>query len=378
MAVINTDVLVIGGGVIGLSIAREMHKSGAGHITLIEQGVCGREASWAAAGMLSPQAEVTERGVFYDVCSRSRDLYPEFAAGLLSETGVDIELDRTGTLCLAFTDGDVREIRERIACQQSAGLELEHLTAAEVRRAEPFVSPAVGEGLYFAGDWQVDNRKLCEALVRYARTAGIDIRENTRALRIAAASGRVTGVETDTDTITAGLTVLATGAWTSLIQLGDAAFPVNIEPVRGQIVAFKTAKRLFRHVIYSGRGYLVPRSDGRLLAGSTSEAAGFDRSTTSSAMQDLCKMASEIAPAMAGMQPADHWAGLRPKALDALPVIGTLDGFESLFVAAAHYRNGILLAPITARLAAGHLSGESVAAAFSPDRFRLRIARIGN
>lgn len=141
-------ILIIGGGIVGLSIARELHKHGARHITLIDKGLCGEEASWAAGGMLGPQAEADEAGAFFDICSASRDLYPQFAMELLDETGIDIELDRSGTLYLAFTDTDVREIRERYEWQRAAGMNIEHWSADEARRAEPFISPDVREALF--------------------------------------------------------------------------------------------------------------------------------------------------------------------------------------------------------------------------------------
>jgi len=174
--------------------------------------------------------------------------------------------------------------------------------------------------------------------------------------------------------------VLATGAWTSLIKLGDIEMPLNVEPVRGQMIAFQTAKRLFQRVIYSRRGYIVPRMDGRILAGSTSEKAGFDRAVTDSAANGLRKMATEIAPAIAGLAVADRWAGLRPYAMDGLPVIGAISGIDGLFIATAHYRNGILLAPLTAKLVAEGLAGDKDSRyfkTFGPDRFRLRGVGLG-
>ncbi|MEQ1646153.1 MAG: FAD-dependent oxidoreductase, partial [Pyrinomonadaceae bacterium] len=160
----TSEVLIIGGGVIGLSIARELHKLGAKRITIVEKAVCGEESSWAAAGMLGPQAEADAGGSFFDMTLASRDLYPDFAAELEAETGIDVGLDRSGTLYFAFSDEDVRALRERYEWQNKAGLPVELLTADEARRAEPFASPAVREALFFPGDWQVDNRKLLGAL----------------------------------------------------------------------------------------------------------------------------------------------------------------------------------------------------------------------
>lgn len=368
-------ILIIGGGIIGLSIARELHKCGARHITLIEKGLCGEEASWAAGGMLGPQAEADEAGAFFDICSASRDLYPEFAAELLDGTGIDIELDRSGTLYLAFSDEDVREVRERYEWQRAAGMKVEHWPADDARRAEPFISPDVREALFFPDDWQIENRKLLAALRRYADLNGIEIRENMQIERLCVEDGIVTGAETDNEKLAADVTILATGAWTSLIKLGVAEMPFNIEPIRGQVIAFQTAKRLFQRVIYSPRGYIVPRADGRILAGSTTERAGFDKELTETAAGSLREMASEIAPSTYGLTTSDHWSGLRPAAADKMPVVGRLNSVGGLVIATAHYRNGILLAPWTAETVARSVFNHTVSAlpdAFSPDRFRLR------
>ena len=369
----SPEILIVGGGVIGLSIAREMHKRGVGRITLVEKGVCGGESSWAAAGMLGPQAEADEGGAFFDMCSASRDLYPELAAELFDETGIDIELDRSGTLYLAFTDDDVSELHERFRWQRKAGLAVEHLSAEAARRAEPSISPDVRGALFFTNDWQVENRKLLAALKRYAEINGIEIIENAKVERLIVEDGHVIGAETSESRIIAGKTVLATGAWTSLIKLELAEMPFEIVPVRGQIIAFRLADRLFEHVIYSRRGYLVPRKDGRILAGSTSEHTGFDKALTESAANRLREMAGEIAPILAGLEITDQWSGLRPFAEDGLPIIGSINGIDDLFIATAHYRNGILLAPLTAKLAAENLvSGmdSEYFTMFGPGRFK--------
>ncbi len=346
----NPEVLIIGGGVIGLSIARELHMRGVRKITLLEKGRCGEESSWAAAGMLGPQAEADVKDAFFEVCCESRDMYPALAAALLEETGVDIELDRTGTLSLAFTGEDTYELDKRYRWQYEAGLEVELLSAKDILKTEPQVSPAVKSGLYFKNDWQVENRKLLTALGRYAELNGIEIVENTRAERLLVESGRVMGAETDRGAFTADQTALATGAWSALIQIGDAPPPFQIVPVRGQMICLQPAMPLFKHVIYSRRGYIVPRRDGRVLAGSTSEKTGFEKSVTPEAFAFLQTMAGEISPFLGGLAVTDHWSGLRPCAEDGMPILGILDGIDDLFIATAHYRNGILLAPITAKL----------------------------
>lgn len=369
----NPEVLIIGAGVIGLGIARELHLRGVRKITVLEKGACGEESSWAAGGMLGPQAEADETGPFYDLCSRSRDLYPAFADSLLDETGIDIELDRSGTLFAAFTAEDEQHLNERYDRQSKARLIVERLTAEETRRAEPFISPDVRMSLLFRNDWQVENRKMLGALRHYAEINGIEIRENTQVGSLLIDNVRVTGAVTSNGTFDAEKTVLATGAWTSLIKLGDMAMPFAVTPVRGQIICMRTAKRVFERVVYSRRGYIVPRADGRILAGSTTEFTGFTKGVTDEAGADLRNMAFEIAPSMDNLHVIDSWSGLRPMAADGMPVLGSLDGIKDLFFATGHYRNGILLAPLTAKIAADSLIDgrkDKGLNEFSPNRFR--------
>lgn len=377
----NSDVLIVGGGVIGLSIARELHRRGMRNITVLDAGSCGRESSWAAAGMLGPQAEADVSDMFFRFCCESRDLYPAFSDELLSETGIDIELDRAGTLSIAFTNEDVVRLRQRYEWQKAAGLNVELFSATDVRRAEPFISPDVLEGLNFPGDWQVDNRKLCEALRSYCEINGITVSENIPAVQVLFENGRVSGVETKNGSLYAGEVILAAGAWTSQLMPPEANIKVNIEPIRGQMIGLHTAKRLFERVVYSANGYIVPRRNGRILAGSTTEKVGYDDSTTDDAASALFTMACGISPSFVNLEIADRWAGLRPRTADGLPVIGRIEGIDGMYLAAGHYRNGILLAPMTARMAAAELMGADTSAyhqTFNPGRFTLKAVPTGN
>lgn len=352
----NSEILIIGAGVVGLALARSLRKSGAaGQITILERGSAGREASFAAAGMLAPQAETDRTDDFFDFCYQSNKLYPQFAAELLEETGIDIELDRAGTLYLAFSDEDVREINRRYVWQKGAGLAVEYLTGEEIRRSEPFVSPDVREGLFFPNDWQVENRKLLAALQKYAELNAIKIVENAEVKNLIVENGRATGAETETEKFSAGTIILTAGAWTSLVKANRLDLPFKVRPIRGQMLSFQTARRLFRHVLYSPRGYLVPRADGRILAGATVEDVGFDKSVTKAGIDFLLEHALEIAPSLANLEITDKWSGLRPFAADALLVLGVLPEAENLFAATAHYRNGILLAPMTAQTLASKI-----------------------
>ncbi len=366
------ELLIIGSGVIGLAIARQLHKKGVGKITLLERGEIGRESSYAAAGILAPNAEADRIDEFFRFCHDSGGLYPDFARELLEETGIDIELERSGTLYAAFNDADVGEIRRRYEWQKRAGLAVEHLNAETIRKIEPFVSPDVREALFFPNDWQVENRKLLAALRKYADINRIEIIENTEVVRLSKENGKITGAETNNQKIAAETVIIATGAWTSLLKTNDFSMP-SVRPIRGQIIAFQTAKRLFQTVIYSPRGYLVPRLDGRILIGATVEDVGFKKTTTEAGTAFLRGIALEIAPSLVNLNVAEKWAGLRPFAADHLPILGAFPGIENLLIATAHYRNGILLAPKTAEIVADKIADDiesNYLKMFSPRRFQ--------
>jgi glycine oxidase len=368
-------VLIIGGGVIGLSIARQLKKKGVSDITILEKAELGKESSYAAGGMLAPHAETDKFDDFFYFCRESLNLYSDFAEELFSETGVDIELDKEGTLYLAFNEHDVREIRERFEWQKHAGLEVEHLSAIEIHKLEPFASPDVMEGLFFPNDWQVENRKLLLALQKFCELNEIKVIENTEITRLLFEDGKLKGAESGATRFFADTVVLATGAWTSLIKTESFSLP-KVKPIRGQMVAFQTAKRLFSKVIYSPRGYLIPRQDGRIIAGSTTEDVGFDKAVTDLGLDIIREKVLEIAPGLVNLEIKESWAGLRPFATDGFPFLGELA--ENLLIATAHYRNGILLAPITAKIMAEKVVNNRDSRYFEVFRpNRLQVLKIG-
>src|SRR5262249_45665638 len=242
---------------------------------------------------------------------------------------------------------------------------------------EPNLSPEVRCALRFPEDWQVENRKLVEALIAANKKLGATLLSNCDVTSLRIDRNRVVGVETAGGSITARTVLVCAGAWTSAITSPTSAAPIEIEPVRGQMLCFKRNQQIPGHVIYSKRGYLVPRRDGRLLAGSTSERVGFDKRVTDEGVNSIKSMAFEIAPNLATLPIIDSWAGLRPRAADDLPVLGADENVEGLFYATGHYRNGILLAPITANVMADVLTqrrSPTLIEAFSPKRFSVMHA----
>ena len=333
----SSEFLIIGGGVIGLSVARELHKRGAGSIRVVDKRSIGSEASWAAAGMLAPNAECHADDELFRLCTASNELYPNFAKELLDETGIDIELDRTGTLVLAFTDDEAAEYAAKYEWQRTAGIQAEKLTADEILKLEPNISPSVHSGYLYPNDWQVENRKLVAALRRYCEISGIELIEKAE----------ITSLPNDRTVI------VTAGAWTNHL-LPDP----TVKPIRGQMISLAGGdSRILRHVIYSPRGYIVPRNDGRVLVGATVEDVGFTKEVTPEAIVSLRSAAVEISPSLAKLDIAESWAGLRPFLEGEMPVIGRVPDLENTFVATGHYRNGILLAPITAKMIADEILG---------------------
>ncbi|HKS26431.1 MAG TPA: glycine oxidase ThiO [Pyrinomonadaceae bacterium] len=349
----TADAVIVGGGVVGLSLARKLALSSFGRIVLLERGQLGAEASHAAGGMLAAQAECDRPDPFLELACASRELYPALSLALLEETGINIELDQTGTLYLSFTEEDERETTHRYNWQSGAGLPVERLTGDEARRLEPCVSERAASALRFPLDWQVENRRLVAALATSAAKLGVHLLMGREVEAILIERGRVEGVQTARGKVFAPVVIVAGGAWASqLMAEVESAPAVRVEPVRGQMLCFDSRPSLARHVIYSPRGYLVPRLDGRLLAGSTTERAGFDKRVTAAGIHNILSNALEISPALANLPLVDAWSGLRPKVVDDLPLLGASAQTRGLFYAVGHYRNGILLAPVTAELVA--------------------------
>ena len=369
----TADVVIVGGGVIGLTIARALRKRGVRDVVLMERGQLGAEASWAAGGILGPQIESDRADDFFQLACASRDLYPAFANALNEESGTDVELDAAGTLYLAFTQEEGSKIRHRYDWQTKAGLAVELLSAAEARALEPCISAKVRGALRFPHDVSVESRKLVEALAIANEKLGVRVVTDCEVRAVRVEHAQVCAVETSQGVVSAQIVVLAAGAWTSLITSPDASLPaIEMEPVRGQMLCFAARPQIARHVLYSSRGYLVPRRDGRVLAGSTAERVGFDKTVTDEGMNAIKTMAQEIAPPVAGLPSVSSWAGFRPRAADGLPVLGPWEGIKGLFYATGHYRNGILLAPVTGELIAKAIvegATPPLLKAFSPGRF---------
>jgi glycine oxidase len=346
----RADVAIVGGGVIGLAVAWRLAGAGVS-VVVLERGQVGGQASGAAAGMLAPLAEAKEPGPLIELGVASLARYPEWVAALREETGLDPELTGPGLLRVARDEKEAFALRMSLSWKRRFGIPLEWLEREATLRLEPALSSTVSGALLSVREKHVEPRRLVRALALAAARRGVRIVEGTPVSGFVTEGARVTAVETPAGQYPCGQLLIAGGAWTEGIgrQLG-ARLPVF--PVRGQIVALAALPSPVRHTIFSQAGYLVPKADGRLAIGSTEEHAGFDARPTAGGMARLLNMARTLVPATADLPFESAWAGLRPATADHRPILGPLRGWENAFVAAGHFRNGILLAPITGEMMA--------------------------
>jgi glycine oxidase len=349
----SPDVLIVGGGVVGCALARELAGRGR-RVTLLERGQPGEEASAAAAGLLTPQSDCRTPGPFLDLALASHRLYPEWTRALEEETGQAVECRRMGVLRCALDEREEAQLRGFL-WQRERGLRVEWVEAAALAEtAGAALAAEARAGVFFADEGAVDPRRLTQALASSARSRGVEIRTQTAVRRFWIEGDRCRGVETENGRFEAGSVVDAAGAWAGFDQ--GFPFPVPVEPVRGQIVELDLGTEAPGSVLHSDAVYLVPRADGRTLVGSTLERVGFRKEVTAGAVQSLLDAAARLLPPVRLARFVTAWAGLRPGTPDGLPVLGGC-GIEGLFFATGHYRNGILLAPITSILLSDLLAG---------------------
>ena len=375
----NKKILIIGGGVIGLGIGWQLAKSGAS-VTIYEQAEAGRAASWAAAGMLAPLAEAhTEEPELLKLGCQSLALYPQWVRELEADAEMPIGYRVEGTLIVGLEPDDTHQLRHLYASQQDLGLNVEWLTGRAAREIEPALSPRVTAAIHCETDHQVDNRLMVKALQRAYQRYGGALHENNAVESIQIGNGIATGIKTqDGEKYNGDVIMLSAGCESAQIQgLPDAIRP-PVRPVKGQMLALQmedgiTVKNVIRTVRarYPMSVYLVPRTDGRLIVGATSEEMGFDTRLTAGGIFELLRGAWEAVPGIYELPLLETWTGLRPGSRDNAPILGETP-VENLIYATGHYRNGILLTPITAyEISKLILTGETseTIAPFRLDRF---------
>jgi len=356
--------------VIGCSIAWRLAQLGL-KVAVFERGRVGCEASRAAAGMLSPQGEAQGPGPFFDLCLRSRAMYRSFAAELTEASGIDVEYRDDGTLFVLVEGEDEAATKRWTTWQLKAGLPLEHVSADDLRKLEPGVTELASRAIFLPEEHQIENRRLMDALEVAIRKAGGEIIEGAEVWALTTERDRVTGVMSAGKRVDAGVVIVAAGTWSSHL-LNPLGLNVQLIPVRGQMVAVRSDSTPIKRIIHSSDVYLVPRRDGRVLLGATVEYVGFQKAVTVTGLNQLLSAAIELAPSLSGFDIVESWSGLRPDTVDHFPIIGP-GCIENLFLATGHFRNGILLAPITAQLIVQLIIDECVPnqlKPFSIDRFR--------
>ena len=364
-------VLVVGGGIIGCAAALELAGAGC-RVTLFERATPGAEASSAAAGLLAPIDESTETS-FARLALASWRLYPDVVRDLQERTGIDVEYVTRGTI---YPTSAAQKRRDVAAWGDLEEFGVELLEGDDVHRLEPALAPKIRHAIFVKGDHWLNNQRLVLAYAQAAAAAGVELKTGCNVSRLVVEAGKVRGLVTEGERVEGDAILLAAGAWSGelMAALGTS---LRIEPRRGQMIALAHVPPVVTHCVH-GEVYMAPRPSGELLIGATVERAGFQRAVTAEGISGLLRGAIELVPSLRDLPIARTWCGFRPWAPDSLPVLGPWPGIEGLFVATGHFRNGILLAPITARLMTEWITGKEPSLAmtdFLPDRFVRRAAR---
>ncbi len=368
----STDVIIIGGGVIGCSIAYYLAKAGVKSLVL-ESGELGGEASKAAAGMLAPLSHTTGPSPFLDLCIAGLYSFKGLPEELKDASGIDIEYIPHGIIRVAFTEEEKTHLETLLEWQAESGLEVRWLDSEELRDLEPALSPDIVGGLYSPEEHQVRGARLVQAYAQGAANLVGRFRERSSVIGIIDQNHKIAGVRTSEGEIYTDKVILATGAWTGLYE-GLLGVNLPVFPVRGQTVLLHKTPSPIKHSIASSQGYVVPKVDGSLVVGATVEKVGFDKRLTAAGVVSMTEVASSLIPELADAEFLGGVAGLRPSTKDGMPVLGAVPGWEGLDIASGHFRDGILLSAITGKLmteliTTGYTSIDP--APFSPKRFMI-------
>lgn len=370
------DVAIVGGGINGSSIAYQLSKRGK-KVVIIEKESLACQASSAAAGMLAAQAEIEQDGPFFQLALKSQAMFPAISKELYENTGIDIEFVHKGMLKIAETDELAKELRKQVTFQSNWGSKIKWMDPKEVLEMEPALSPNIAGAMYLPDDGHVQPANLSLAFAKAAAHLGAAICENTEVLSFIYENGHVTGIKTTNGIFHCPQVVIATGAWAAKLMKGTG-LDINVYPVKGECFSIRTEKPLIHTTIFSDkRCYLVPKRNGEIYIGATVIENTFDRSVTPGGIAGLIERAVRLVPGVKDEKWERVWAGIRPQTGDGYPYIGEHPLWKGLFVAAGHFRNGILLSPITGKLVADLMEGsfieDSLLQAFRLDRQQLPV-----
>ncbi|HEY6466733.1 MAG TPA: glycine oxidase ThiO [Candidatus Acidoferrales bacterium] len=370
------DAAIAGGGIIGVSCALALAEAGL-RVGVFDRQEPGREASWAAAGMLSPAPHLSGDGPLVPLARESLQLYPEFILAIESASQKRTNYGQKGALELFFGADAPQERDRHVSLCQSLGLTVEAISATEARRREPSVASTTRAAAFFPGEATIEPRALMDAAIEAARVCGVEVHANCPVQSLVIQGSRCSGIVTGGQQISADHVVIAAGCFSrEVLEEGSYCAErltpfLPTRPVRGQMLALLPRDTTLARAVRSSRGYLVPRSNGWIVAGSTLEESGFDKHTTVEGLQKIRKTAVELIPDLASAEIVESWCGLRPGTPDGLPILGPID-VEGVILATGHFRNGILLAAVTAQLVKDwitHARPSIPVETFSPLRF---------
>lgn len=366
----NQRVVIVGGGIIGCSIAYFLAKEGIA-ATVLEQGQIGGAAAAAAAGILAPLAETPLPNPFLNLALAGLSMFDDLEVELREASGIDIGYNRSGILRVAPDETEALILRQRQGWQAELGYHLEWVGPEAIAGLEPGISPDIVGGLYSPAEGSVDAPRLVQAYARAATRAGAVIREGAAVEGLIREGDRLTGVQLADGRLSFDRLVFTAGAWTAR---WSAAFgvPIPVFPVRGQVAALGGLEAGLRHIVYSGKNYLVPKPDGTVIIGATQEESGFDARVTLGGIAYLAAAAEKMVPGLAGASVVRTSAGLRPGSADGWPLLGPLPDYPEVIVASGHFRNGILLSGITGQVISDLIARDTAEidlTPFRPDRF---------
>ena len=343
-----SDILIVGGGIIGMLTARELSLAGM-KVTIVDQKDAGQESSWAGGGIISPLYPWRYPDAVSALAKWGQHFYPELVEEIKSETGLDAELIHNGLLILNCDEQSMA-----LDWAKHWQVQLELVDSADVFAIEPALSASIAakqKAIWLSAIAQVRNPRLVKATKKYLLKQGVTFIEQTEVVEILQQGKKVLGVRTHSGNINADKVLIAGGAWSSNL-LKNINIHLDVAPVKGQMILFKTPPESIKRIVLSKDRYVIPRKDGRVLVGSTLEHTGFEKNITTEAYNDLRSEAARMIPMLADIQVEHHWAGLRPGSTNGIPYICAVPEIEGVYVNTGHFRNGVVLGPASARLMA--------------------------
>jgi glycine oxidase len=365
----SADVAIVGAGVIGCAIAYELARSTTLHIVVLDRGTPGCEASSAAAGVLAVASGRARQGVLLDLRRRSAAMFPDLTGVLQEETRIDVGYRPCGLIAPAYSTDEAGALQDLVAHRTRQGFRSEMLEPVTLRSMEPALSPAVSAGAWFGDEASVHSERLVAALVAAARRRKVEFRTQCAVHGISSTRAGVR-LQVGQEVLEAATAVVAAGAWSAPLLEHSYSLKVPLRPARGEMVAVKPVAWRLQHILAAGETYLVPRADGEVVIGSTTAFVGFDKQVTAEGLARLQAGAAELVPQIRAEAVVRTWAGLRPCSTIRRPIIAPLPGVDHVILATGHHRNGILLAPITARMVTEMITGAAPSVPLRPFSYR--------